>query len=86
MIWSIATRPLFLVSAIFYTFDDMPQAVQAVLWYNPLVHVIGLMREGFYPMYNPLYVSEIYVIIVSLLCLFFGLVLLGRYHRDILNQ
>lgn len=86
LIWSIATRPLFLVSGIFYIYEDMPQSVQNVLWFNPLIHITGLMREGIYPTYHPLYISEIFVLIVSLSTLLMGLILLGRYHRDILNQ
>lgn len=85
IIWSIATRPLFLVSGIFYIYEDMPRSVQQVLWYNPLIHVTGQMREGFYPTYAPQYISEIYVLTISLATLLLGLILLGRYHRDILN-
>ena len=86
LVWSIVTRPLFLVSGIFYIYEDMPSGVQDVLWFNPLIHITGLMRTGFYPMYSPLYISEIFVITIALACLLMGLILLGRYHRDILNQ
>ncbi|WP_372574013.1 ABC transporter permease [Ruegeria jejuensis] len=86
LIWSIATRPLFLVSGIFYIYEDMPQNVQDVLWYNPLIHITGLMRSGIYPTYHPLYISEIFILIISLSTLLMGLILLGRYHRDILNR
>ncbi len=86
IIWSIATRPLFLISGIFYIYEDMPRNIQEILWYNPLLHITGLMRVGIYPSYNPLYISDIYVLTVSLACLLMGLILLGRYHRDILND
>jgi len=86
LIWSIATRPLFLVSGIFYVYEDMPQGVQNIIWYNPLMHITGLMRSGIYPTYHPLYISEIFVLVVSLSTLLMGLILLGRYHRDILNR
>ena len=86
IIWSMVTRPLFLVSAIIYIMEDMPEAVQNVLWWHPLVHVIGEMRSGFFPMYQPQYISFAYVAGVSLFTLYIGLLLLGRYHRDILNR
>lgn len=86
LFWSIASRPLFLASAIFFTMEDMPRSVQDLLWYVPQAHISGIMREGFYPMYNPQYVSVIYVVGISLISMFFGLILLGRYHRDILNS
>lgn len=86
IIWSIATRPLFLVSGIFYIYEDMPRNIQNILWYNPLMHITGLMRMGIFPTYQPLYISVIYVLTISLVCLLLGLILLGRYHRDILNN
>lgn len=60
-VWKIATRPLFLISGIFFLFGEMPGPVQNILWYNPLIHVVGLMRTGFYPAYDASYVSELYV-------------------------
>lgn len=86
IIWSIATRPLFLVSGIFFIYEDMPRNVQAVLWYNPLIHITGRMREGFFPIYHPQYVNDFFVLAVSLAALLMGFLLLGRYHREILNS
>lgn len=86
VIWSILTRPLFLASGIFFLFDNMPPLAQEILWYNPLVHIIGLMRTGFYQTYTGVYVNETYVVAVSLILLTMGLLLLGRYHREILNR
>jgi len=84
--WSIITRPLFIASGIFFLYDTMPPLAQELLWYNPLVHITGLMRTGFYPTYTAAYVNEFYVLGVSLVLLAMGLILMGRYHRDILNR
>lgn len=86
LIWSIVTRPLFIASGVIFLYDDMPPFVQDILWYNPLMHITGLMRTGFYSTYDPGYISELYVICVSLVVLFLGTVLLRRYHREILNR
>ncbi|MGD9861816.1 MAG: ABC transporter permease [Pseudodonghicola sp.] len=86
IIWSIATRPLFLASGIFFLYDGLPPLAQKVLWYNPLLHVTGLMRSGFYPSYNADYVNPSYVLGVAMALLALGMVLMGRYHRDILNR
>ena len=86
LIWSIATRPLFLASGVIFIYEDLPQTAQTFLWYNPLMHVTGLMRQGFYPMYAPDYVTPIYVVIWALVPLAMGLLLLQRHHRDILND
>ncbi|MBY6069072.1 ABC transporter permease [Leisingera aquaemixtae] len=84
--WSVLTRPLFLASGVFFLYDDMPPLAQNILWYNPLMHITGLMRSGFYPSYTASYASVTYVLALSLILLALGLVLMGRYHRDILNR
>lgn len=85
-IWAIANRPLFLISGIFFLYDEMSLTLRNILWYNPLVHIIGLMRTGFYPTYRADYLAPSYVIVIGLCTLFFGVVLLGRYHRDLLQN
>ena len=83
--WSILSRPLFLMSGIFYTYELMPKVVQDVLWWNPVLHLVGLMRRGIYVVYPADYVSESYVIAVSLLTLVSGLLLMWRRYRDLLE-
>ncbi|WP_299658259.1 ABC transporter permease [uncultured Tateyamaria sp.] len=86
LIWSIVTRPLFLASAIFYILEDLPRTVQAVLWYNPLIHISGIMRSGIYPTYVPDYVSLPFVLASSLGTAAIGMLLLHRHHRTILES
>lgn len=85
-LWSIVNKPLFIISCVFFIFDVVPAHIQRVLWYNPLIHVIGQMRHGFYPSYTADYVSLTYVFGLSLSLFVAGLALLLRYHRDLLNQ
>ena len=85
LIWSIATRPLFLASGVIFIYEDMPQTAQDILWYNPLLHLTGYMRMGFYPSYHPDYLSLPYVFAISLICLTLGLLLLRRHYKTILN-
>ncbi len=83
LVWGILTRPLFLASAVLYTPEDMPPNVQDILWWNPLVHIVSLMRTGFFPMYQPNTVSPLYVMSVALITLSFGLLLMRSNHwRD----
>lgn len=86
VVWAIFTRPLFLASGVIYIFEDLPPMAQDILWFNPVIHVTGLMRTGFYPTYAAAYASPTYVLFVGLILLALGLVLMGRYHRDILNR
>lgn len=84
--WSILMRPMFIISGIFFLFETIPDPYQDYLWYNPLIHVIGLMRRGFYSNYDASYVSLPYVSAISLVCLFLGLLFLRRYNRELLNN
>ncbi|MBL4919329.1 ABC transporter permease [Szabonella alba] len=84
--WQIATRPMFIISGIFFTYDSMPRFAQEILWYNPLVHVIGVTRDGFYGAYRADYISVTLVLGVASLTLLAGLLLLWRHHRTLLES
>jgi capsular polysaccharide transport system permease protein len=84
--WSILMRPLFLLSCVFFLFDTIPEPYNNWLWYNPLVHLVGMMRHGFYPNYDAPYVSEIYVALFGLVALVLGLMLLRRDHKTALEM
>jgi capsular polysaccharide transport system permease protein len=83
-VWAILTAPLFLISGVVVLYESMPPFAQAILWYNPLMHVTGLMRDGFYSSYSPTYVSVPYVLAFALVPMITGLLLLRQFHRDLL--
>jgi capsular polysaccharide transport system permease protein len=85
-IWNILTRPLMLISGLFYVYEDLPRIAQEILWYNPLVHITGLNRTGFYSTYSPEYITLSYVYILSIILMFFGALLLYRYSKHILSK
>jgi capsular polysaccharide transport system permease protein len=84
--WQILTRPLFVVSGIFFTYESMPRSAQDIAWYNPLIHVIGVTRDGFYGSYRADYISITFVLAVASMTLSLGLLLLWRHHRSLLEQ
>lgn len=84
-LWAIFTMPLFLMSAVIYIYEDVPQEFATVLWFNPLAHVTGLARTGFFPTYEATYVSVPYVLAWGLIPLALGLMLLNRNYRQLLN-
>ncbi len=86
VIWSILTRPLLIISCIFFVFNNVPQPFRDYLWFNPLVHIVGQIRGSFYTGYNADYVSVTYVIALSLALSAAGLVLLTRHHRNLLDM
>lgn len=85
-IWAIATAPLLLISGVLILHESLPQEAQQVLWWNPLIHVTGLMRSGFYSTYEAAYVSVPYVAAWALVPMVAGLLLLRRYHRELLRR
>ena len=84
-IWAILNRPMFILSGIFFLFDSIPQPFRDILWYNPMVHVIGLMRSGIYAIYDAEYASALYVLGISLVLFLTGLHMLRRYLRNAMN-
>ena len=84
--WAILTRPLFIVSCIFFMFDGVPQPYRDWLWWNPLIHLVGMMRSGMYATYDATYVSVLYVMGLGLVLFMTGLLLLRRYHKDLANN
>lgn len=85
-VWTVLTRPMFILSGILFTFEEAPPAFQKVLWYNPLVHVIGEVRSGFYGTYHPTYISHVYVFGVALTLLVIGGWLMRRHANYLIEQ
>lgn len=84
-IWPILTRPLFLASGVLFMYDALPTVAQNILWYNPFLHVVGMMRVGFYATYDAAYLSPTYVFAVSWSAIALGLLLLKRHARKLIH-
>lgn len=85
-IWAILMRPMFLISGVFFTYETVPLPWRDVLWWNPLVHVVGIVRRGLYPGYDASYASALYVLALGLGVALLAGIGLGRWHRDILSD
>lgn len=85
-LWGVLTRPLILVSGVFYLYEDLPRGIQDLLWYNPLLHIAGLAREGVYSIYQPGYISIILIAGTALAPMFLGTLLLFRFGRSMLYK
>ena len=86
-IWGVLTRPLYLVSGIFFTFNSAPPAFQAVLWYNPLVadhrrDARGLLRQPTGRTMSP----TLYVFGIALSLFVIGAYLLRRHASFLIEQ
>lgn len=85
-IFQILSRPMFFLSGVFFIYDSLPEMAQDVLWWNPLLHAIGLMRKGFYPNYDGSYISVLYISLISFPLIAIGMALLRHTHREIIND
>lgn len=66
-------RPLFWMSAVFYPVNAMPQGARKLLLYNPVLHAVELVRDGWFAGYHSHYVNAWYPGLWVLGLLFFGL-------------
>jgi capsular polysaccharide transport system permease protein len=85
-VWSVLTRPLLFISGVLHTYDAAPPNFQAILWWNPLVHIVGMMRSGFYGFYDSSYISVSYVLGVAGTLFVIGAYLLRRHESLLLEQ
>lgn len=85
-IWSVFNRPLFILSGIFYIYEGVPPAFQGIVWWNPLLHVTGLMRAGFFGSYDPTWASPLYVLGIAATLFLAGGWLLRRHASFLIEQ
>lgn len=85
-LWQMATRPLFIISGVFFLFEDLPQKIAQALWYNPLFHITGAVRQGFYPNYSGDYIEPIFLFGLGLGLGCLGLLLLVRHGDGLIHK
>ena len=76
----ILLRPMFFVSGLFFTANDLPAGLRDALLYNPMMHVIELVRDGWFREYEAHYLDLSYVVVWTVSLLYLG-VLLERLAR-----
>ncbi|MBV7380181.1 ABC transporter permease [Maritimibacter dapengensis] len=84
--WKFASRPLFIASGVLFMYEDFPESVQNILYWNPLMHVVSLGRAAVYPRYDAAFVSTTYVMLFIMLLLVPGLLLVRQHHDRLLNR
>jgi capsular polysaccharide transport system permease protein len=69
----LLTRPLFFLSGLFFSINDIPSQYQHYLLWNPILHAIELIRGSCYSSFNTDYVSIEYLSFITIIILFLGL-------------
>lgn len=70
---AVLGRPLFLSSGLFFIADSIPGPVREYLLYNPLIHILELLRSAFFYEFESQYGDWGYATTWSLCTLAFGL-------------
>ncbi|GIU02758.1 ABC transporter permease [Shewanella sp. KT0246] len=66
-------RPLFFISGVFFSLQDLPEGLWKFLLWNPILHAIELSRFAAYPVYGAVGVSELYLFMFTIAITFFSL-------------
>ena len=70
---TILTRPLMFISAIFFVPSYMPPEVVYWIKWNPVLHSVEWMRNGYYANYDSRVLDKFYVIAVAVILTLIGL-------------
>ncbi|GMQ47880.1 ABC transporter permease [Vibrio sp. 10N] len=70
---TLAMRPLFFISGIFFSLQDIPREYWHYLDWNPLLHAVELARYAAYSGYGTEGVSDFYLDTVTIVLVFFSL-------------
>ncbi|MEM8791400.1 MAG: ABC transporter permease [Pseudomonadota bacterium] len=85
-VYSILTQPLFIISGIFYLADLLPPEVRDPLHWNPVVHLVALMRMGVFAAYDAPQADPLYVLGIAAFCLLPGLFFLHAWRARLTEQ
>ncbi|WP_156468152.1 ABC transporter permease [Rhizobium sp. Leaf371] len=80
-LFSIISRPLFMLSGVFYLPDSLPTQLRDIILINPVAHMIISFRKGFYPEYRAAGYDPFYMYIFAFSALAFGMCLFTSSKR-----
>lgn len=80
-LWGVLSRPMFLLSGVFYIPENLPPRFRELYMLNPMPHFVVEMRRGFYATYDGVYANPLYVYTIALGLGIFGLLFLLKNHK-----
>ncbi|RVP13154.1 ABC transporter permease [Sinorhizobium meliloti] len=72
-VYGVVTRPMFLVSGVFFLPDSLPKPFSTILLWNPIVHVVMWFRTGVYDEYRAYGLDVSFVMKTVAVLMFAGL-------------
>ena len=79
-VWNVLSRVLFLASGVLFLPERLPHNLQPLVAFNPLCHLLGLLRDGVYVSYSPRYGEVLFPMLTGLFLGALGLALLVLTH------
>jgi len=58
----IVSRPLFFVSGLFFTVNELPEQARDLLLWNPVLHCVEMVRDGWFRSYHAVHVDLPYLL------------------------
>ena len=79
-------RPLFLSTGVFFTAEMLPSSVREILLYNPLLHIIEMLRTAFFVEFESRYADPDYALTWATAVLAVGLLIHRALRRQVLKK
>ena len=76
-------RPMFWISGLFFTAESLPTDVREAMLWNPVLHCVEIVRDGWFPSYHGVHASSAYVLYWIVGLAFVGLTLERAVRRRI---
>jgi capsular polysaccharide transport system permease protein len=85
MVGAVMGRPLFLSSGLFFTAEMLPDRARELLLYNPILHMIEMLRSAFFVQFDSRYADPDYAIASAAIVLCLGLLFQRALNRRVLK-
>jgi len=79
-------RPLFFTSGIFFTAEMIPSEIRQYLLYNPLLHMIEIVRSGFFIEYESRFIDWHYATLFATGLFLIGLLCHQVFRNQVMKQ
>ena len=74
-IWGYISRPLWFLSGIFFTMQSLPHGPRQYVVYNPLAHVLEMIRSASLPSFESSVYSPSFILVTAVILMSIGLAL-----------
>lgn len=69
----VFARPLFFLSGVFYIPSNLPPEAISIIRWNPILHIVEWVREGYYAHYDSQVLMKMYPLTIAALLILIGL-------------